>query len=130
MATNGIRFGFGFVRAVGEGDTLGGDFLVELCDGCDVLVDDRLVDKRPKSFGGLQLRGVGWQINEANAIGDFEISWPMPPRIVEHEKDDAAQARFGSRAKVASSASKNSFDTPLETYQKVSPVAGETNAVT
>ena len=80
---------------LGEGDTLGGDFLVELCDGCDVLVDDRLVDKRPKSFGGLQLRGVGWQINEANAIGDFEISWPMPPRIVEHEKDDAAQACFG-----------------------------------
>jgi hypothetical protein len=58
---------------LGEGDTLGGDFLVELCDGCDVLVDDRLVDKRPKSFGGLQLRGVGRQINEANAIGDFEI---------------------------------------------------------
>jgi hypothetical protein len=80
---------------LGEGDTLGGDFLVELCDGCDVLVDDRLVDKRPKSFGGLQLRGVGRQINEANAIGDFEISWPMPPRIVEHEKDDAAQACFG-----------------------------------
>jgi hypothetical protein len=80
---------------LGDGDTLGGDFLVELCDGCDVLVDDRLVDKRPKSFGGLQLRGVGRQINEANAIGDFEISWPMPPRIVEHEKDDAAQACFG-----------------------------------
>jgi hypothetical protein len=35
---------------LGEGDTLGGDFLVELCDGCDVLVDDRLVDKRPKEF--------------------------------------------------------------------------------
>ena len=35
-----------------------------------------------------------------------------------------------SRAKVSSKASKNSFDTPVETYQKVSPVAGETNAVT
>jgi transposase len=36
-----------------------------------------------------------------------------------------------SRLKVVSSkASKNSFDTPLETYQKVSPVAGDTNAVT
>ena len=35
-----------------------------------------------------------------------------------------------SRAKVSSKASKNSFDTPLETYQKVSPVAGDTNAVT
>src|SRR6202162_4208627 len=35
------------------------------------------------------------QINEANTIGDFEIGWPMPSRIVEHEQDDAAQARFG-----------------------------------
>ena len=80
---------------LGEGDALGGDFLVELCDGCDVLVDDRLVDKRPKRFGGLQLRTIGRQINEANPIGDFEIGGPMPPRIVEHEQDDAAQARFG-----------------------------------
>src|SRR5580704_17223491 len=80
---------------LGEGDTLGGDFLVELGDGCDVLVDDRLVDKRTKSFGGLQLRGVGRQINEANTIGYFEIGWPMPSRIVEHEQDDAARACFG-----------------------------------
>ena len=44
------------------------------------------------------------QINEANTIGDFEIGWPsalgsakvrVPSRIVEHEQDDAAQARFG-----------------------------------
>jgi hypothetical protein len=35
-----------------------------------------------------------------------------------------------SRAKVSSKASKNSFDTPLDRYQKVSPVAGDTNAVT
>lgn len=77
---------------LGEGDTLGGDFCVELCDGCDVLVDDRLVDKRPKSFGRLQLRTIGRKINKANAVGDFEIGRPMPPRIVEHEKDDAAQA--------------------------------------
>jgi hypothetical protein len=34
---------------LGEGDTLGGDFLVEFCDGCDVLVDDRLVGKRDMS---------------------------------------------------------------------------------
>jgi hypothetical protein len=46
-------------------------------------------------FGGLQLRTIGRQINEANPIGDFEIGGPMPPRIVEHEQDDAAQARFG-----------------------------------
>ena len=97
-----------------------------------MLVNDRLVNERPKRFGGLQLGTIRRQINEANTIGDFEIGWPMPSRIVEHEQDDAAQkARFGlARAKVSSKASKNSFDTPLETYQKVSPVAGDTNAVT
>ena len=35
-----------------------------------------------------------------------------------------------SSAKAASSGSKNGFETPLETYQKNSPVAGETKAVT
>jgi hypothetical protein len=35
-----------------------------------------------------------------------------------------------SLAKVSSKAAKNSFDTPLETYQKVSPVAGDAKAVT
>ena len=78
-----------------EGDALGGDFLVEVCDGRDVLVNYRLVNERPKSFGGLQLGTIRRQINEANTIGDFEIGWPMPSRIVEHEQDDAAQARFG-----------------------------------
>jgi hypothetical protein len=31
----------------GERDTLVGDFLFEICDSRDVLVDDRFVDKRP-----------------------------------------------------------------------------------
>ena len=35
-----------------------------------------------------------------------------------------------SWAKVASSSWKEGFETPLEMYQKHSPVAGETNAVT
>lgn len=35
-----------------------------------------------------------------------------------------------SSAKVANRASKNGFETPLEMYQKHSPVAGETKAVT
>jgi fructose-bisphosphate aldolase class 1 len=32
---------------LGEGDALVGDFLFEICDCRDVLVDDRFVDKRP-----------------------------------------------------------------------------------
>ena len=37
---------------LGKGDALVGNFCVEFLDGCNVLVDDRLVDKCPKSFGG------------------------------------------------------------------------------
>jgi hypothetical protein len=33
-------------------------------DACDVLVDDRLVDERPKGFGGLQLGTIGRQMNK------------------------------------------------------------------
>ena len=43
----------------------------------------------------MQLWSIGRQVNKADAIGDFETGWAMPPRIVEHEHDDAAQARFG-----------------------------------
>ena len=35
------------VGLLGECDALVGDFLFEFLDGCDVLVDDRLVDQRP-----------------------------------------------------------------------------------
>jgi len=31
----------------GKGDALAGDFCVELLNGCNVLVDDRFIDKRP-----------------------------------------------------------------------------------
>jgi len=114
---------------LGKGDALVGDFRVEFLDSCNVLVDDRLVDKCPKSFGRLQLRTIGRQMDEANAIGDFEIG-PCHPALSSTSKMMRLNPAPASRAKVSSNASKNSFDTPLERYQKVSPVAGETNAVT
>ena len=42
-----------------ESDALVGDFCVELLDGCNVLIDDRLVDNRPQGFCGLQLGTIG-----------------------------------------------------------------------
>ena len=44
---------------LGEADALVGDFLFELLDARDVLIDDRLIDQRPEGFGRLQLRAVG-----------------------------------------------------------------------
>jgi len=74
---------------LGEGDALGGDFFVEFRNGCDVLVDNGLVDQSPKSFGGLQLGTIRRQIHEANTIWDFQVGRPMPSCIVEHEQNDA-----------------------------------------
>ena len=42
---------------LGEDDALVRDFLFELCDGRDVLVD-RLVNERPKGFGRLRLWAI------------------------------------------------------------------------
>lgn len=83
------------VALLGEGNALAGDCLVEIRDGRDVLVDDRLIDQRPKGFGGLQLWTIGRQINKANTIWDCQIGCAMPSRIVKHEQDDACHARFG-----------------------------------
>src|SRR5208337_3035301 len=87
--------GSDLLAPLGEGDALVGDFLFEALDGRDVLVDDRLVDQRPQGFGRLQLGCVGRQKNEANTIWDLQSGWAMPSRIVEHEQDNAANARFG-----------------------------------
>ena len=73
----------------GEDDTLLGDFCVEFLDACDVRVDDRLVDERPKGFGRLQLGTIGRQMNKANTIRNFQIGRAVPSCIIEHEQDDA-----------------------------------------
>ena len=74
---------------------MAGDFFFEFFDSRDVLIDDRLIDERPKGFGGLKLGTIGGQINQANPIGDFQIGCAMPSRIVEDEQDDACHTRFG-----------------------------------
>jgi hypothetical protein len=80
-----------------EGDAVVGDFCVELLDGCNVLIDDRLIDKRPKCFCRLQLGTIGRQINKANTLWDFEIGRPMPPRIVPSTFLARANQRFALR---------------------------------
>jgi hypothetical protein len=88
LATNGNWTRSDLLALFGEGDALVGDFCVEIRDGRDVLIDDRLAGKRPKGFGGLRLWTIGRQINKANTIWDFRICWSMPPRIVEYKQDD------------------------------------------
>ena len=53
---------------LGEGDALVGDFRLEILDGRDVRVDDRLVDQRPERFGRLHFGGVGGLEDETNSF--------------------------------------------------------------
>ena len=96
----------------------------------DPFVDDRLVDERPERFGGLKLWRVSWQEDQADAFGDRQIRFAVPAGIVEDKNDDAIASGAGFLRNMPSSASKNGFDTPLETCQKHSSAAGETKAVT
>ena len=61
---------------------------IEVFDGFEVLVDDRFVDVDPKRLGRLQLRGVGRQVDEADALGHRETGAGVPAGAVEDEQDD------------------------------------------
>jgi hypothetical protein len=66
-----------------------GDDGIEILDGLEVFVGERLVDKRPQMLGRLQFRRVGWLIDEANAIRDGQVLRRVPAGIVELQHDDA-----------------------------------------
>ena len=68
---------------------------IEIVDRVEVFVGERLVDERPEVLGRLQFRGVGWLVDEPDAVGDGEILWSMPSGIVELEYDDAVASGAG-----------------------------------
>ena len=114
-----------------ERDTLLSNGGVEVFEGLEVFVGDGLVDVGPEGFGGLELRGIGRQVDEADALRHGEAGSGVPAGAVEHEEDDAVAPRAGlSWAKSASVSSKSALSTPVPRYQKLSPVAGETKTVT
>ena len=76
---------------VAEGDAALGDGGVEVGEGVEVLVDDRLVHVDPEGFGRLQLGRVGRQEDEADALGNGE-RFGMPAGAVEDEDDDPVAA--------------------------------------
>jgi hypothetical protein len=83
------------VSVGGEGDALLGDGVVEVGERLEVAVDDRLVDMDPEGFRGLEFRGVGRQVDEANALGHREAGLGVPAGAVEHEQDDAVAPGTG-----------------------------------
>ena len=93
-------------------------------------VDDRLVDVGPQRLGRLKLGAVGRQANELQAIGHGEARRAVPASVVEHEQDDAIWPRTGLTGEEREDVLEVALGNPVERYQKLSPVAGETKAVT
>ena len=78
-----------------EGDALAGHGGIEVAERLEVAVDDRFVDMDPEGFRRLKLRGVGREIDEANALGHREAGLAVPAGAVEHEDDDAVAPGTG-----------------------------------
>ena len=74
------------------------DDLVEVFDGFEIGVGERLVDKRPKMLGGLQLGAMGRLENEPDAFRHDQVFRAVPAGVVElkHRPFVLADAdRFG-----------------------------------
>ena len=78
-----------------KGDAPVGDYAVEVLEGRDVLVGERLVEHGPETFGGLELRAVRWQVDEPNAVGNMQAGSGVPAGVVENQDDDPLSAGAG-----------------------------------
>jgi hypothetical protein len=72
---------------------------VEIIDGVEVFVDERLIDERPKVLGGLYLGAIGRLVDEPDAVGDGQVFRCVPAGIVERENDDAVAPGAGLAGK-------------------------------
>ena len=68
---------------------------IEVVDGFEVLVDERLIDKRPEALGGLEFRAAWRLIDEPDAVGHWKIFRAMPAGIIKLQDDDAIAAGTG-----------------------------------
>src|SRR6266699_630841 len=68
---------------------------VEIVDGCEMSIDERLVDEGPKVLCRLQLRAVGGLEDQPDAVGNGEVFRTVPAGLVEYDNDDALAAGTG-----------------------------------
>jgi hypothetical protein len=82
--------------AVGvEVEAAAGDDPVDLVQGREVPVDERLVEEGPEALGGLELGRVGRQVDEPDAARDGEPRLGVPAGVVEYEHDPAVPPGAG-----------------------------------
>ena len=128
----------------GKGDAAFADTLFEILDRLEVGIDQRLVNERPKVFGGLQLGTMRRPKHEPDAIRYSQVFWPMPSGAIELKDDPlvcASARRFGEVQKNAleqllsgalphDALLERTLQTAFETFHTVAPVAGSTNPQT
>jgi hypothetical protein len=68
---------------------------IEIVDGIEVFVGQRLVDERPQMFGGLQFGAVGRLIDRPNTVRKGQILRAMPARIVKLQHGSAREPGAG-----------------------------------
>ena len=105
-----VVFGVGVESEAWRGDGRG-----ELGQGVVGLVDEGLVEVDPQGLGGLQLGGVGWPVDEADAFGPDQAGGGVPAGALEPEEEEAvAPGACLSWAKSARVCSKSALSTPVE----------------
>src|SRR3954447_8597301 len=69
------------------------DGSVQIGEGLEVLVRERLIEDGPEGLGGLKLGGVWGQVDEPNSIRDSQVRRGVPAGVVELKYDDALASR-------------------------------------
>lgn len=72
-----------------ENATALGDGLLEISEGLEVAVGERLIQNRPEVLGGLQFGRIPRQVNEPDPIRHGQVRLSVPAGVVEPEHDDA-----------------------------------------
>src|SRR5690349_12282732 len=76
-----------------ENATALGDGLLEIGEGLEVTVDQRLIQDGPEVLGGLKLGRVPGQVDEPDPIRGGQVRRGVPAGVVENEHDDALASR-------------------------------------
>ncbi len=94
------------------------------------MVSERLIQDGPEVLGRLPLRGVSGQVDEPEALGHDQVGRGVPAGVIEPEPDEALASRPRLSGKQGQERGEERLGPPFDTDQKVSPVAGNTKAVT
>src|SRR5690349_24758731 len=80
------------VRIVGEIAAPLCQDLIEIGQGVEMKIGQRLVDHGPEMLGRLEFRGIGWQELQADAVRDLQVLGDVPAGAVENEHDDLVRS--------------------------------------